>query len=285
MARMDYQNGLVLGVDVGWSEKKMTTAACVLEWTPTEMKLSPTGLQTSDGDRLKHHLAARPIMALAIDGPLRGGLDEIGSYRDAELILTRGFAERIGKPGQSNSGNGRKLNGAANSVARALLATGTLAPAVHAAKIHERAIVEAFPTSFMGVMLDEGCIPAHGRRSDAYFLHLLGPSALCPPRPATDRLIGLFERLLPGRRLVSGDLAVIEDHEERAAVVCAITALCVVARKYVAVGDPQNGYIVLPPRAHRGEPGLQPWDWSMIDGNRPANATAPVVVEQEVTDR
>ncbi len=274
--------GLVLGVDVGWAAEKKTTGACVLEWTATEILITPTRLATSDVEGrggIGSLTRERPIDVLAVDGPIRGPLDAIGVYRDAEMMLTRGLADRIGKPGQSSSGNGKKLNAAANAIARLVLHTGLLAPASHAARLHERAVVEAFPTTFLGVMLDEGCVPSHGARSDIYFQHLLGPNAGCPPVPPSDRLNGLLARLLPGRRLESGHLGALKHHEDRAAVICAVTALCVAARQYVAVGDHRNGYIVLPPRANAGEPGLQPWAWNIINGNRPRTAEDAIIVE------
>jgi predicted RNase H-like nuclease len=279
------ERGMVLGVDVGWSAKKKTTGAAVLSWTPAEAALTVVRLPTEDDARregLVSLVGNRRILALAVDGPVRGALDEIGVYRDAELILTRGLAAYIGKPAQTSSGNGKKLNVAANAIVRSVLETGRLAVATHDARIHERAIVEAFPTTFVGVMLDDGCIPSHGARSDAYFLHLLGPNADAPRLPKTDRLIGLLGRLLPGRRLTTEHLGAVQHHEERAAVICALTALCVAARNYVAIGDPNNGYIVLPPKASEGEPGLQPWAWAIIDGNRPANASRPIIVEPAI---
>ncbi len=271
------ESGQVLGIDVGWSEKKKTTGACVLKWDARVVTLGLDRIATADSLQVER-LAPGEVLALAVDGPLRGALDEIGVYRDAEMMLTRGFAARIGKPGQSSSGNGRKLNAAANAVVRAALSGLQIARSQHDARIHELAVAEAFPTSFLGVMLDEGCVPAHGQRSDAYYLHLLGPSSTQPPALPSDRLRGLIERLLPGRQIAT-DLATVQDHEERAALICAVTALCVACRKYVAVGDPENGYIVLPPKAAAGEPGLQPWAWSVIEANRKTNGTARVVVE------
>lgn len=274
------ESGLVLGVDVGWSANKKTTGACVLRWSAKDATIRPVRLATANWDGLSEMLRPHEaILALAVDGPVRGTLDEIGTYRDAEMMLTRGFAERIGKPGQSSSGNGRKLNAAANEAARGILAKYEVAPASHQAKIHKCAIVEAFPTSFLGVMLDDGPAPPHGARSDAYFLHLLGPNGNRPPVPSTDRFLGLLDRLLPGRCLQVGHLGAIVDHEERAAAVCAFTALCVVARKYVAVGDPTNGYIVLPPRADAGCAGLQPWAWNIIKDNRRHDAVQAIIVE------
>jgi hypothetical protein len=274
--------GVVLGVDVGWAAEKKTTGACVLEWTSNQVTVTPVHLATSELEGAKGLTSLtgrRPILAAAIDGPVRGTLDEIGVYRDAEMMLTRGLAERIGKPGQSSSGNGKKLNAAANQIARLVVNAGQLGLAGHSARIHERAIVEAFPTTFLGVMLDEGSVPNHGGRSDIYFQHLLGPNAGCPPVPTFDRLAGLIGRLLPNRQLASVHLGAVRHHEDRAATICALTALCVVARQYVAVGDRKNGYIVLPPRAAAGEPGLQPWAWRIIEGNRPTNAKDAIIVE------
>jgi predicted RNase H-like nuclease len=276
------ESGLVLGIDIGWSVDKKTTAASVLEWSQSELTITTNRLPTDDRGRraeLDALVGQRSIHALAVDGPIRGALDEIGIYRDAEMILTRQLGGYIGKPGQSSSGNGRKLNAAANSIVRLVLETGRVISAVHAARIHEYAIAEAFPTSFLGVMLDAGAVPLHGARSDAYFAHLLGPHSPNPPPPSSDRLLGLLERLLPGRRLASGTLAAVRDHEERAAVVCAITALCVAVGEYVAVGDTQNGYIILPPRADDGAPGLQPWAWRIISGNQPTAAIDSVISE------
>jgi len=38
----------------------------------------------------------------------------------------------------------------------------------------------------------------------------------------------------------------VTNHDDRAALVCALTALCVAARDYTAVGD-EDGWIILPP--------------------------------------
>ena len=37
------------------------------------------------------------------------------------------------------------------------------------------------------------------------------------------------------------------NHDQRAAFVCALAALCVTKGKYVAVGDTEDGHIILPP--------------------------------------
>jgi hypothetical protein len=57
------------------------------------------------------------------------------------------------------------------------------------------------------------------------------------------------------------------DHEHRAAVVCALTAMCVARQQYVAVGDSRNGYIILPPQSEPSVAGMQPWAMTMILAN------------------
>jgi hypothetical protein len=81
-------------------------------------------------------------------------------------------------------------------------------------------------------------VPARRRdRSDKYYEHLAYSGALA----------SLVQHFLPGRRFERQFIDVI-NHDERAALVCAITALCVAAGRYVAVGD-EDGWIVLPPHA------------------------------------
>ena len=103
-------------------------------------------------------------------------------------------------------------------------------------------------------MLDQDSVPGCGARSDRYFEYLCGPDFELPQPPNANRLTGLLKTLLPKRKFPDNPIQ-IDDHEERAAFVCCLTALCVVARCYVAVGDKNNGYIILPPAASPGAPG------------------------------
>lgn len=277
----EQDTGTALGIDVGWSENKKTTGVCLLDWDTTTVQLRCRRLPARPEQMRKEFdtlLKGRQVTAAAIDGPLRGTFDEIGRYRVAEQMLTIGFQSRIGKPGQASSGNGKQLNRAANAVASMLLDLDIVGPAAHRAQICQRAIVEAFPTSFLGVLLPDGCRPPHGSRSDAYFDHLIGPDSPAPPRPTTNHLLELLQRLFPART-VAARLGEITDHEERAAVVCAVTAACVAVRHYVAVGDPTDGYIILPPVADGGRAGMSPWAWDLLQKNRPVGRPESLVRE------
>jgi predicted RNase H-like nuclease len=282
--------GAVLGIDIGYSARKKTTGACLLAWTQNEATCTLLRVPTDAKSRstsLKELLQDRKILAAALDAPIRGTLDEIGEYRIAEMMLTIGFQPLIGKPGQASSGNGRKLNQSASAVAQLLIEMKAFAAKPsHDAKICDMyPIVEAFPTTFLGVLLDKDGIPAHGPRSDAYFEHVLGPDCPRPKPPDSNRLEDLLARLLPGRPVMvraNGkviDLSQVVHHEDRAAWVCAVTALCAVRRRYVAVGDRQNGYIVLPPRATSGTAGLQDWAWEILQKNRPAGIENAIIEE------
>lgn len=275
--------GIVLGIDIGYSEQKKTTGICMLKWNTQTVSLKFDRWETDASlrkERLLTKIENQRLTMVAIDGPLCGSLDEIGVYRDAEMMLTRGFQD-IGKPGQASSGNGRKLNQSANIWARMLIDSKLLIQTDHLAKIHDKGLVEAFPTTFLGVMIDQDMVPSAGARSDVYFEHLLGPDSPRPPLPSENRLVGLLNAMLPGRE-IGNDLAAVTHHEDRAAVVCAMTALCVAIRQYVAVGDARNGYIILPPKTEIGKPGLQPWAWQLLQTNRRVCDTSQIITEGDL---
>ena len=241
------EEGDVLGIDVGWSETQKTSAVCRLSWSKDCITWKVSRFCAKDDDRCKtiYDVAGTNLLyAVAIDGPLRRGFDLIKRYRSAERVLSRGdLLKRIGKPGQSSSPNGEKLNIQAN---RAALTVKSLCHVQHAIPdkppaIDEYAIVEAFPTTFLGVMV--GCPErmSTGKRSDRYFAHLDGYK-----RP-DGGLTQLIECLL-GPKKWEKHIHSLTDHDDRAAFVCAITALCIARGEYTAVGDCEDGWIILPPK-------------------------------------
>jgi predicted RNase H-like nuclease len=264
-------SGAVLGVDVGWSATDDTTGACVIRWDEPRVHVRALRIPSNESvrrDLLESETKNHAILCAALDGPLRRGFDKIGEYRLAERLLTRRFSNLgVGKPGQSNSGNGLLLNEHANRIASNLLQIGIIQGAEHEEQIHDLGIVEAFPTSFLGVMLDKAKVPSSKAKSDAFFEHLAGPDNPKRLVPDDNRLAGLIKRLLPDRALALDEYSGVTDHELRAAVICALTALCVAQKNYVAVGDHRNGWIILPPLVEAGEAGLQPWAWEALQKN------------------
>ena len=251
--------GSVLGIDVGWSLKARSSAACRLDWDDSGVHWFITRFTADDSDRREGILAAMAghhLLAAAFDGPLRGDLKQIDTYRHCERELSkRAVREAIGKLAQSNSGNGRTLNAATNDCAGIVLDRGNLAAAGHRHAIHERAIAEAFPNSFLGLMLADPAPFKGGRgsRSDRYCVELAHDGTL-------ERLVQYH---LPGRQVP--DFAAVTNHDDRAALICALTALGVANGDYLAVGD-SDGWIILPPLKF-----IAPWaqpivrDWNDFD--------------------
>ena len=234
--------GSVLGIDVGWSQKRKSSAVCRLSWSDREVEWHIRRFRAIEPDRkdtIKCVVDDHDLLAVAIDGPLRPGFDEIGHYRSAEYLLTqKEFRERIGKPGQSSSPNGKKLNEQANKSATFVKNLSRVRKASHPVRIDERAIVEAFPTTFLGVLVDRlEVLQRPKQKSDIYFIHLADHQ----------RLDWFPERLLNGRKWAHAP-SEITNHDDRAAFVCALTALCVAIGEFTAVGDEDDGWIILPPK-------------------------------------
>jgi hypothetical protein len=113
-------------------------------------------------------------------------------------------------------------------------------------------IVEAFPGSFLGLLIEspQHLKTARSKRSDDFFVHLAG----------TGDLYSLLQYLLPDRQLATG-FERVRNRDDRAALICALTALCVAANDYTVVGD-EDGWIVLPPRSM-----IRDWGWRLLAEN------------------
>lgn len=249
-------SGSVLGIDVGWSLKARSSAVCRLDWDHTNVRWTIARFTANPGDRhdtICAVMAGKPLQAVAFDGPLRGDLAPIDHYRTAERQLSiRAIREAIGKLAQSNSGNGLLLNAATNSCAAIVLDHGEIAPATHRHAIHDRAIVEGFPNSFLGLMLpDPGPLKGgRGQRSDRYYKALAEAGTLD----------ALLIHHLPGRT-ATDSFAGVTNHDDRAALICALTALGVANDNYIAAGD-AHGWIIMPPQgfiAEWAKPVVQSW--------------------------
>lgn len=247
--------GSVLGIDVGWSKRERTSAACRLNWDSNTIYWEISRFRAIEDERCEAILRIteeETLLSAAVDGPLRRGFDDIGKYRSCERLLSRGrLPKRIGKPGQSSSPHGKKLNRQANLSVK-LLKKCEIGPSQEKICIDPLAIHEAFPTSFLGVMIDEPLPKSKSiDRSDQFFEQ-------CIEGGQIDRLLKI---LLPDRYLIESP-ARIRNHDDRAAFVCAVTALCVVAQNFAAVGDNEDGWIILPPKRQFSE-----WAWNALSDN------------------
>jgi predicted nuclease with RNAse H fold len=265
-------HGAVLGIDVGFSPRKKTTGFCALRWDECRIEVC-FEVTTSDPEVRRRALSGLAggdeLVAVAIDGPLTNGLRIVRHYRACEAVLSRGVLQKRGKPGQTSSPVGQELHRHATDLAKLALELTDVRVSSHQEPIHERGVVEAFPNLFMAALIDEARLPRLRRdASDRYWEVLVNGS---------NRLAELFDYLVPGRHL-EVDLRDIRDHEHRAALVCALTGLCIAAGEYVAAGDREDGDIVLPPRRSwgSGKDGSAAWldvvltaNLEQLQGGRP----------------
>jgi predicted nuclease with RNAse H fold len=234
-------DGAVLGIDVGFSSKGRTTCITLLKWDNATAEFTSCRTGSDDASRaqvIAKLVGNRHLHAVALDGPLTRGLELVPHYRAAEAVLSRGALQKRGKPGQTSAPTGQQLHAHATRLAHTVLATASVAQSSHLEPIHPKRIVEAFPNLFLAAMVDEADIPKLSRdASDRYWELVVNNST---------RLEALISRLLPGRRLLTA-LPNCTHHEDRAGVVCAATALATAFGHHVAVGDPFDGDIILPP--------------------------------------
>jgi hypothetical protein len=245
----------VAGIDVGYSKKRRSSAVCLMTWDDESIDWEIRRYRATDSERLetiRNMLGNRSLRAVAFDGPLRSGFDRIGEYRAAEKILTQSLGARIGKPGQSNSPVGIRLNEEANNCVKSVLSVADVASSSSRIRIAERSVLEAFPSSYLGLMIadPESLGAVRRNRSDKFFEALSDDGTL----------ISLLSHLLPRRR-VTRNLGGVKNHDDRASLVCAISALGFAVGKYCAVGG-ENGWIILPPQVF-----IQQWAHDLLRKN------------------
>lgn len=258
--------GSVLGIDIGCSPNRRSSSICRLDWDAGRVEWSLQRFRAVEPDRtdtVAQMLGNRHFLSAAFDGPLRRDLDLIGRYRSAERMLTRKLRPFIGKPGQSSTPVGKALNFHANACADVVLRHAHIADASHVVRISQKAIAEAFPSSFLGLMINNPSIlnATRGNRSDTFFCHAVESEIL-------DKLL---QHLLPHRAHVQ-ELSAVRNHDERAALICALTALCVAAGEYMAVGDVVDGWIILPPALF-----VQGWAHALLLANDAAEPVTRIV--------
>ena len=247
IAHMLPQSGRVLGIDVGYSLKRPTTAFCCLSWTGDAITWTQSSA-TAEQMHRKHALLGirgqdeSQFLSVAIDGPLKPHLEHCNAYRTAECVLSRGIFQKRGKPGQTNAGSGPQLHKHATLLAKMVLLECKVESARMPFAASSSGVYEAFPNLFLGVLCAESEYPVRPARG-RHWTDCLFPLV-------SSRLDELIGSLLPNRS--SASVVTIAGHEAIAAFTCAVTALAAAAEHCIAVGDPTDGYILLPPLSFWG---------------------------------
>lgn len=230
----------LIGVDVGFSRDRETTGIAYLD--DDHLYVSRAGTEWANRrSRLSRDFRADVI---ALDGPLLPrGADELAK-RSCEFTFIRGaFAKRC-KPGLSHCGYGLNLRRAAG-IACSQFSEVLNCPNETSASgrvSRDGPIVEAFPNAFLGVLL----------RETVYFS--------MPRLRRGKKFDWLYDRAVESGRLESATSNDLElpsmvwkrmqterDHENRAALICLLTAGFAFRGTAEMVGDAESGWFCLPP--------------------------------------
>lgn len=250
--------GAVLGIDVGWSRRKPTTGLCLIKWENREIRLRFCKARHDRGDRrrkLNQLVNGERLLAVGVDGPLMKDLIRSPQHRPVDSLLSRGKFQHRGKAGSTKGGSGPKLHLHATELAKLVIENQKVNKATYPYRIHEKAVVEAFPNAFLAVLHPDKGFPSKPETARRW------TDTLFPRVNVKQKLDQLLRDLLPQyKRGFNYDD--IQDHENRASFLCALAALCVVYGRCVAVGDQNLGYIVLPPLQFWGESGTGTIKWA-----------------------
>jgi hypothetical protein len=228
---------MLLGYDVGWSRGRRTTG--IARYERGRIDVWATG---SDWTECWSRIGNTCLYdMIAIDGPIPA--QDVRARRFCEYVFVRGAFHKRCKPGLSESGQGFELRlhaiEAADELSRV---AGRANESLRSQEIRAgKAIVEAFPNGFLGVLLDDQvfeCMPKlkRGRKFDWLYEEALRSVAL-------DRIIDAAELGNQFSRCVHNE----KGHETRAALICVLTAALAFKGRAEAVGDPRGGWFWLPP--------------------------------------
>jgi hypothetical protein len=233
------QTPALLGVDVGFSKSKKTTGLAWFANSTIETALAGT----SWPDRSRSLPRDVKFAIAALDAPIVPS-DNYNAARGCERAFYGGAFSRRCRPGLSHHGRrGLALRDAGREAAQqfaAVLEPDALpfGPSVFQTK----PIIEAFPNAFMGVLLPEVSFGGWSKslrkaKSDWLYEQVLEA--------------GLFGTLLSKLNLASpAILRKFEEawhHDERAALICLLTAMFARSGDAVIVGDADGGWFWLPP--------------------------------------
>lgn len=267
----------IIGLDAGFAAANRKTSG-LAQLVSGKLRVHHTTCNWKDRKDLLAEESLSDVTA--IDAPLLPELT--AAKRKCERVFTLGKFQRRFKPGLSHiAGTGMCLRKAGFESAHQFLqvTTGQALGAGFPRVMPNHNVVEAFPNAFLGVMLDEKCyedIPCLKRGQKFDWLY-----DECRKRGAFHRVVSVLD--LGCNRMFLDTLDSTTNHEERAALVCLLTAASVAMGRYTAVGEHIGGFFFLPSldlwtnwsrkemdKQCRRENGLETW----IDGKKSGTTSA-----------
>jgi hypothetical protein len=245
----------VVGIDVGLSH--LTPSSGVCRTGASGFALAHTFADKSS--RMDVLGGPCAIDILAIDGPLPPGLRVHSSPRLCEMAFVLGRFQKRCKPGESHiRGTGTALTRAATDTAGQFLdsVSGRDLSSEPPRIVDGKNLVEAFPNAFLGVLLpDEEYATILAKRGDKMAV-LLDRARRCGALQQLEGALGWDDDAF------WNEVGRNTQHDESAALVCALTGVGVVQGAYTAVGDEEGGFFFLPPWDL-----WQPWAREQLQAN------------------
>jgi len=232
-----------MGVDVGFSATRLTTGIACLDGDLLSLKCAGTSWESRQAI-IPHGF--KP----SVNGPLLPQGSDPNILRHVEAIFVRAPFHNRCRPGLSHHGVGLELRQASSDACTQfsrILASSVLANAGTVRR--EGPIVEAFPNSFLGVLMPEVEILSapklkRGRRFDWLYERIV----------TTGRLESVLSKDLDLPDEVWQRLRSERNHELRAALICLLTAALAAKGTAAIIGQADGGWFWLPPKSL-----WQPW--------------------------
>ena len=228
----------LLGVDIGFSEKRRSTAIACLNGDELTSWLARTDLE-SRTSKIPDGFRASVI---ALDGPLLPAGAPETIRRPCEAAFIRPPFHKRCKPGLSHWGSGLMLRNA-TAIAFTQFCRFVEVPELDVSDVTQNGpIIEAFPNAFLGVLTPEPTLRLapifkRGRRFDWLYDTTVSSGNL--------ELKLSKELNLPAK--MWHRLRVEKHNERRAGLICLLTAAIAARGTATVVGEAAGGWFWLPP--------------------------------------
>jgi hypothetical protein len=229
----------LMGVDVGFSTSRATTAIALLDGDQLYLVRTGTAWESRAAEIPSDFCPS----VIALDGPLLPKGAEKHTRRLCETVFVHAPFHKRCKPGLSHWGLGLELR-RASAEACAQFSHVLMSPSLKGGGTVCRGgpIVEAFPNSFLGVLTPEVELLSaprlkRGRRFDWLYEQIA----------TTGRVESILSKGLAMPDEFWLRLRMEKDHELRAALICLLTAALAAQGRAAMVGEPIGGWFWLPP--------------------------------------
>jgi hypothetical protein len=228
-----------MGIDVGFSTTRATTAIALLDGDKVRLVRTGTTWKRREAQIARDFQPS----VIALDGPLlpRGADERV--RRLCETVFVHAPFHKRCKPGLSHWGLGLELRRASTEACAQFSRVLTLS-SLEGNKTVCRggSIVEAFPNAFLGVLAPEIELLSapklkRGRRFDWLYEQVA----------MTGKLESILSKNLELPDELWLRLRAEKDHEQRAALICLLTAALAAQGTAAMIGESTGGWFWLPP--------------------------------------